>query len=589
MNLIKFLILGFMMLLPLGVSRACPATHPLADSVIILPDDYNERIDLHTDRYLYAVGETINFMATTFLTPGHPPAGTSKVLYLELMSPDGSSLARAKYPFTSSTSTGSFSIPANLLTGHFYLAAYTKWMRNFSPVNFTYKHIKIINPFTPEIESSSFAILDTNPGGNQPSNTKNPLNTEAHRYAIRCSTDKNDYHPDERVVLEVSIPGDSLGSIHSLSIAVAHPASMDTLEDGTATPVSVDWDQDNNLVYMPEIRGLSVSGRILSGATPVRNAMVQLSVLGDQAKFRVNRSRMDGSFVLALDSLVGDHDFYLTAKRVQYPSLEILLDNDFASPDVEFRKLPFALTPSERQAATGIVFNMQVENIFGSPPQSSGPSFIEEPDPFYGVPTSSILIEDFIDLPTLEEVFFELIPEVFPIRKKKRPHLLFKGNEANKNILQAIDPLILIDQVPVTDLEQLFSLSPDKIRQIDVVNEIYMMGEVPFGGIVSMQSVNGDMAGIDLPEHSFFYNFRGYRPMQNAIEQDFKQGSSNENIVDFKNTLYWQSIPGPLPGEILERQFHTSELPGEFMVLVRGITLEGKVITGKCHFQVLAE
>ena len=92
-----------------------------------------ERIGLFTDRNLYVSGEQILFTACLY-DPEHPeviPAG--KVLYGELITPDGYRVTQGKYPLADGKATGCMVIPAETITGTFYLKAYTKSMRNEGP------------------------------------------------------------------------------------------------------------------------------------------------------------------------------------------------------------------------------------------------------------------------------------------------------------------------------------------------------------------------------------------------------------------------------------------------------------------------
>jgi len=77
-------------------------------------------------------------------------------------------------------------------------------------------------------------------------------------------------------------------------------------------------------------------------------------------------------------------------------------------------------------------------------------------------------------------------------------------------------PLVLIDKIPVSDIEELLRISTKRIKHIDMVNEIYIKGDNIYGGIISIISEKGDLAGVKLPENSIFFNYNGFTPQPNT-------------------------------------------------------------------------
>ena len=110
-----------------------------------LPDSYNESYVLLTDRNMYAVGEKILFSAFNISPPAIRDACWSRVIYVHLLKTDGTSVAEDKFPLACSAASGFLYVPDDILTGNYYLCAYTKWMRNFSPALFSFVPLTIIN------------------------------------------------------------------------------------------------------------------------------------------------------------------------------------------------------------------------------------------------------------------------------------------------------------------------------------------------------------------------------------------------------------------------------------------------------------
>ncbi len=111
----------------------------------------HEKVVLFTDRSIYIVGERVCFSAVLFNMDSLSGFSASQILYCELVAPDGVKAAGGKFKVYSSCASGSLAIPTDLLTGTYYIRAYTKLMRNYGPVTFGHSQIRIVNPIRPEL------------------------------------------------------------------------------------------------------------------------------------------------------------------------------------------------------------------------------------------------------------------------------------------------------------------------------------------------------------------------------------------------------------------------------------------------------
>jgi len=228
---------------------------------------------------------------------------------------------------------------------------------------------------------------------------------------------------------------------------------------------------------------------------------------------------------------------------------------------------------------------MQVEKIFKQPLANT--ETVEKEDfsfiDFFGSPLITIKTDDYVKLPTLEEFFFELIPNVILKKKKGKRYFTLIGDHAD---LALYKPLLLLDHVPIVDVETILPISPEKIDHIDIVNATYIRGYLHFGGIISITSLEGDMAEIDIPSNSRLFNFKTFEPQQEIEFPDYSTNTNNERIPDYRNCLFW------IPDIKMERDekarfdFYTSDNQGEYVVVVHGITADGVILEGQCNFVV---
>ncbi|CAM3727015.1 MG2 domain-containing protein [Mucilaginibacter galii] len=106
--------------------KICAQRTPLANFKLFF-----EKVYLHTDRELYAAGDTLWYKA--YLTDAQTGelAITSANLYVEIISPANNIISRQTILLTGGLGYADISLPDTLISGNYRLRAYTNWMRNF--------------------------------------------------------------------------------------------------------------------------------------------------------------------------------------------------------------------------------------------------------------------------------------------------------------------------------------------------------------------------------------------------------------------------------------------------------------------------
>lgn len=92
-----------------------------------------EKIYIHTDNNCYFVGDTLWYKAYVVMADSLKPTHYSKVLYVELLTPDGYLVERQQlYIRDDGTTTCQFVLSDSLYSGYYEVRAYTKWQLNFN-------------------------------------------------------------------------------------------------------------------------------------------------------------------------------------------------------------------------------------------------------------------------------------------------------------------------------------------------------------------------------------------------------------------------------------------------------------------------
>jgi hypothetical protein len=148
-------------------------------------------------------------------------------------------------------------------------------------------------------------------------------------------------------------------------------------------------------------------------------------------------------------------------------------------------------------------------------------------------------------------------------------------------------PLVLLDGVPVADINKIMALDPLKLKKLEVVARRYFVGSRAVNGIVSYTSYKGDLAGVELGKQALALEQAGLlatREFYTPVYDTEQQRSSR--LPDFRHVLYWMpNVKTDTSGEAT-LTFYTSDLKGQYQVQVQGITTEGVPVHAATTFTV---
>jgi hypothetical protein len=335
--------------------------------------------------------------------------------------------------------------------------------------------------------------------------------------------------------------------------------------------------------FLPDLYGPSVSGALVrteKNDGPVQNAKLHFSLLGNQPDYFATITDAFGKFVISIPARTGLQELFVTPEVPGDGFVEVRIDQDFDADFPPVPAVPFTLSSEEHAVATQMVRKMQLSEAFKRPDSLEVVQTDTAPVPFYGTAIHSIVLDDFIDLPTLEEVFINLVSPVTVVKRKNHTTLLIHSDNPTSKFY---GPLIMIDQIPVFDHKKVISIAPDKIRRIDVINDVYVKGSVTYGSMINIVTREGDMAGIDLPAGSYFFDYLALHPVDKVIERTPAPG---DQLPDTRNTLLWIADLKLEKGKTEEIVFKAPAYPGEYIVLVRCMAGPGEVLSATARFVV---
>jgi hypothetical protein len=532
---------------------------------------FDEKVSLFSDRNLYVAGEKIFFSAFIHNKDRIDNSEVSHVLYCEIVTSDGSKISAGKYMIENSFAYGNLLIPSDITTGTYYLRAYTKFMRNEGPGGYYYSRIKIVNANRTEVQAVAADDVMS-----EEFLAANDLKIGDSLFII--SSDKLRYASRDTVIISFK----SKGTIHNqwkgLSVSVVPEFSI---FNGNIN-LTENIQSEKSIIYFPETKGISITGKLSDNKTG--NAMpdtrVNLSIIGKGRDFMAMKTDTEGRFYFALPDYSGTRDLFLCAENTGNSEPKLLVDNDFCKIPIHIPTSTFALSPNERTAAYNMAINLQLEEYFRVDTIKDEDGYATEEHAFYGKPNEVLYIDNYVQLPTLEE-YFNGLPTLVKVRKRQgEKYFKILGPQTD---LTEFDPLVMVDLVAIVDPTKILAIPPSNISRIEIVNGLYVKGDQTYGGIINIISKRGDFAGIDLPSSGIFINYGFYSEEKQS--QQAKQ--LRKHSPDTRNTIFWEPHLMLNQDNTSKVSFMTSDTPGRYKIILSGIDEKGQIYSQTESFEVV--
>jgi hypothetical protein len=328
-------------------------------------------------------------------------------------------------------------------------------------------------------------------------------------------------------------------------------------------------------------------GKLQTNEQPAgEGEIVILCFPGKVAGFQYARTDREGNFRFAIPVSDSLRDLIIMPENIS--ANQITVESPFSNLYPPAGKQ----VPSDLQKIPPYVskwsVNHQVQAIYGTDAgmNSTGSSFpVPSAVRFYGKPDIELRMADYINLPLMEEVFFELLPNVS--LKKKNTGYEITITERVDNKLYVTNPCLMIDGVIIHDPSLIISLDPETVEQIDVIKEQYLVGSYSFPGLVNVITRAGDFTGVSLPGYMQRFTYRVLDPVAVFVSPEYStEAMKSSRIPDYRNTLYWNPSVKPDQNGGFKISLWSGDNKGAYQVTLQGVTGDGRAFTRKRSVQV---
>ncbi|HNP23996.1 MAG TPA: hypothetical protein PKM63_12205 [Panacibacter sp.] len=447
----------------------------------------------------------------------------------------------------------------------------------------------------------------------------------AHSLQLALSADKNSYTKRSKVNLQLQLPG-MAGAADSadLSVSVYRIDSLqqvdgDNIETSFMLTSSVkgyvedpayyfgdnaasaaddlmltqgwrrfNWEAAQNYTppafrFAPELNGHIITGSVVNSQNGKRQPYIEsfLSVPGTRLQFYPSTSDTMGNVKYEMKDFYGSTEISVQA-GTQFDSIyRVEINNPFfehyTGAKVPHFELPVAAANTLRERSVG----MQVQQIYsgGKLKQLYMPEI--DTSTFYLQPSKTYLLDDYTRFQTLEEVLREYVAMVNVTRREGRYHFpVF--NSATKQYFE-VDPINLVDGVPVFNLNKLMAMDPLLIRKLEVINQRYIYGGSSFNGILNWTTYKGDLGNLSIDPSTVLLDYEALQLQREFYTPAYdSEEKRNSHLPDFRNVLYWSPNIKASNSSNQPISFYSSDLPGKYAVQVQGLSA-----TGNCGSKVI--
>jgi hypothetical protein len=455
--------------------------------------------------------------------------------------------------------------------------------------------------------------------------------------AITLKTDRPDYPSRTKVTLETNVQTATKAASANLSLAVYRLDSLASVEAGSIQtylwmtsdlagrvespeyywqPETVDVRQatDNLMLthgwrrfrwedvlnssnatsaarlpafqFLPEHNGPIIEGSVTdpSSGKPMPNVITYLSTPSKLIRLAVSRSDSVGRIRFELPDFYGSKN--LIVQTNPEDSLNRLTINNPFSTALSKSPLPeLAVAESQADQVLRRSVAMQVQSTYWGDRAIQYQYPVVDSTAFYGKPNERYLLDAYTRFPRMEEVLREYVLGVMP-RKKQGHFQLYVLNEPSRAIFDDLS-LVLIDGVPVFDMDKVIDFSPLKVQKLDVVTTRYLMGPIMFNGIISLMTYKGDLAGFPLDPRLLKVEYDGLQFQREFYVPRYETARQLESrLPDGRTLLYWNpNLQADASGHS-RVEFFTSDQTGTYLVEVNGLAKDGTAGSGRSIFTV---
>lgn len=339
--------------------------------------------------------------------------------------------------------------------------------------------------------------------------------------------------------------------------------------------------------YPLEYNGHIVTVRVIDTRTgaPAPGISVFLSIPSNYFRIYSSRSNAQGFAYFDVKDVYGATEFYLQTASLEEHSYRFEVLPPFSTQYTRTGLPPFSLSSDVEQLETNSIA-MQVQNVYRSDSlRRFAMPQVRDTLPFYGKSDYTYRLDDYVRFNTMEEVLREYVRLINVALRGGKLHLLMFDEYLKAFFEDHV--LVMVDGVPLVDINKIFEYDPHKVRQLDVIAKGYVLGPYYFKGVASFTTYNGNLDGLTLDPRLLMVNYESLQLQREFYAPVYEtEHQKASRIPDFRTTLLWKPDITTDEKGSSAFSFYTSDIKGQYVGVLQGLDKEGRPASATFRFEV---
>lgn len=513
--------------------------------------DFLEKVDFSIPKTVYFTGEKIWIDVKVEAERGPTP---SRIVYVELWNRYNESVALAKLPLQSGRVLNFLQIPDQLPSDQYLLRVFTRGSPSQDPdMGLVQEFVSVFNPRIPPVVVAQ-----------RPSKT-----SKASSPALSISTEIAS--PGE----EFTVSYTGVDSLLELTVAVPNPF----LEHSGKLLSSELYEEIPKRKSVPELFGHIIEAKVLADDSN-ESGIYYLSLHGEKSVLLTDKIDENGSIYFDAGGL--RHWDFMVAQGKGNPSM-----NNFEivplSPQTRFKadfEFPLLqISPADEPLLKELLKGSQIGGYFTQ-------NFHMDPIPVVTgfVEDRTFELDDYTRFDDLETHIREYVPEVIVRARGKNKELRVLNALQDRSFSDA--PLILLDAMPVLDVESLLKFNPQKIKSLQVITRPFYLNAENYSGVISLSSFENDFGGFPLSPNAIYLPYAGLQAPITESRALFQSPDDKAAVMDWRTILYWfPEVDNTSSGRTIS--LTAPLLKGVFRATIKTLGPDGKIAYSYAEFEVI--
>lgn len=553
---------------PMSVQRLPLNYVPFAGDIEVAYEEtikrYYEKVYVHTDKPYYYQGEPMWFKVYMNYYDRSMRDSLSKVLYVELISPDREIVLEKMLKIDSGMAHGDFILPDTLKRGDYFLRAYTNLQRNFGESNLYVKDIPILG-ITDKVDPTQAEWEPKSDG------------------RVKITTDKEKYGTRDRITMRIEVideagnPVDANLSVSVTDASQVVPIKMSSIEDNYAV--------DNEEIDIPQMlrypaeEGITMKGVYFNEKGQPAQALLNL-VQWRSSNVALVETQEDGRFeVTGFDFYDSTRVFYkngdkergkIILDKKDKPKFVLqnrkALDVRIVDSNAQQRIISEYEVPKEARLLDEVVIEDKPIEVVGRVSTYGEPDFVLKQEQIRK------------EYPNIMYSMAGTVPGL-KVEPGPTDGIVFFWRSQGLSVQNGGEPMILLDDVPVgNDAGVTLSLiDPNTVERVEFSKRINVLyGTQGVNGVISIFTKKNLKKAIIDPDFKEL-KLAGFDTPREFRLPDYSKKKSPE--TDYRSGLYWNaSFKINTESNRNSVSFYSADLETTYKVVVEGVTSNNEPI-----------